>query len=222
MHHNISSLQSTIGSSTMSVRGNHLARVFVAKRKYSFIIPRTRSLTTSTTPPSGSAQYSFPFLSNNTFLKVRPASLDAPTPFSIAGIPYDGACTNRTGARFGPRSIREASHMACDATHPLFHVSPLDCLSDHGDLVFPHTNLTEMRKQLESTAYEVLKQSPHVVWLGGDHSITLSLLRAHYKLHGMVNFNGFSYVFMYFALTICIHGALCDDNHVLMDRIPSS
>lgn len=74
--------------------------------------------------------------------------------------------------------------MACDATHPLFHVSPMTHLSDHGDLVFPHTNLIEMRKQLEATAYELLKQCPHVVWLGGDHSITLSLLRAHYKLHG--------------------------------------
>lgn len=135
----------------------------------------------------------FPFMSNNTFLKVNPAaSHDTPTPFSIAGIPYDGACTNRPGARFGPRSIRDASHMLCDATHPDFHVSPIDYLSDHGDLQFPQTNLVEMRKKLEVIALELLQKSPHVVWLGGDHSVTLSLLRAQYKFHGMCGDMGVS------------------------------
>jgi len=34
-------------------------------------------------------------------------------PFATAGIPFDGAVTNRPGARFGPQEIRRASLMLC-------------------------------------------------------------------------------------------------------------
>jgi Arginase family len=53
---------------------------------------------------------SFAFLSQSTFLRAPAAS--AATPFAVAGIAWDGAVTNRPGARFGPRVIREASHLA--------------------------------------------------------------------------------------------------------------
>jgi hypothetical protein len=39
-------------------------------------------------------------------------------PFAVAGIAWDGSVTNRPGARFGPRAIREASHMLCDGIAP--------------------------------------------------------------------------------------------------------
>jgi agmatinase len=64
----------------------------------------------------------FAFLSNNTFLKAPVAT--AAMRYAIAGIAWDGAVTNRPGARFGPRAIRDASHMLCEATHPHFDVSP--------------------------------------------------------------------------------------------------
>ena len=41
-------------------------------------------------------------------------------PMVVAGIAWDGATTNRPGARFGPFEIRRASQMLCDAVHPLF------------------------------------------------------------------------------------------------------
>ena len=62
----------------------------------------------------------FAFTSQNTFLKCPPAA--AGHRYAVAGMPWDGAVTNRPGARFGPRAIREASHMLCDGTHPLFDV----------------------------------------------------------------------------------------------------
>ena len=70
----------------------------------------------------------FAFLSQSTFLRA-PAPSPA-TPFAVAGVAWDGAVTNRPGARFGPRAIREASHMLCDAIHPLFDVSPSGLLGD--------------------------------------------------------------------------------------------
>jgi agmatinase len=53
---------------------------------------------------------------------------------------WDGATTNRPGARFGPRAIRDASHMLCDGTHPHFDLLALDTpglLGDVGDLPCP-------------------------------------------------------------------------------------
>lgn len=118
----------------------------------------------------------FAFLSNNTFLKAPPPS--SATPYVVAGIAWDGAVTNRPGARLGPRAIREASHMLCDGIHPHFDVTPLGALGDVGDLALPNTDLAAMREALRPQV-ERLIRAHHMVWLGGDHSITLSLLRAY-------------------------------------------
>mmetsp|Transcript_34410 Transcript_34410/g.35083 ORF Transcript_34410/g.35083 Transcript_34410/m.35083 type:complete len:314 (-) Transcript_34410:14-955(-) len=123
----------------------------------------------------------FPFHSSNTFLKVG-SSLKS-FPFAIAGIAFDGATTNRPGARFGPRAIRDASHMLFDGLHPHFNISPTNYLVDYGDLPLPNTSLANMRAELELVAKKLFK-THHMVWLGGDHSITLSLLRAHYACTG--------------------------------------
>ena len=119
---------------------------------------------------------SFAFLSNNAFLKAPPASAD--TPFAVAGVAWDGSVTNRPGARFGPRAVREASHMLCDATHPHFDTSPLGQLGDAGDLTLPNTSLVAMREAMMPLATELVRRH-HMAWLGGDHSITLPLLRAY-------------------------------------------
>ena len=120
----------------------------------------------------------FAFLSDNRFLKA-PAAADQP--FAVAGIAWDGSTTNRPGARLGPRAIREASHMLCDATHPHFDLSPIEPpgrLGDAGDLALPNTSLAAMREALAPAAAALIRRH-HMVWLGGDHSITLPLLRAY-------------------------------------------
>lgn len=119
---------------------------------------------------------SFAYLSDHGFLKVGPAV--AGLPYAVAGIAWDGATTNRPGARFGPRAVRGASHMLCDATHPLFDLSPISQLGDAGDLALPNTSLPAMREALAPLAAELIARH-HMVWLGGDHSITLPLLRAY-------------------------------------------
>jgi agmatinase len=122
---------------------------------------------------------SFAFHSDQRFLKVNAAAPAAR--YAVAGIAWDGATTNRPGARLGPRAIREASHMLCDAVHPLFDLSPLEApgvLSDVGDLVLPNTSLAAMRETLTPRAGELIRRH-HMAWLGGDHSITLPLLREY-------------------------------------------
>ena len=120
----------------------------------------------------------FAFTANNTFLKAPAAMAQR---FAVAGIAWDGSTTNRPGARMAPRAIREASHMLCDGTHPHFNVSPIGLLGDVGDLPLPNTSLVAMRQAMVPLIAPLLARH-HMVWLGGDHSITLPLLRA-YRAH---------------------------------------
>ena len=120
----------------------------------------------------------FAYLSGNSFLNVPKNQADRP--YAIVGVPYDGAVTNRPGARFGPDAIRRASHMLCDGIHPHFDVSPLDVLTDLGDMNLPNTALEAARSVMEKLAFAAM-QKHHVLFIGGDHSITLSLLRAQRK-----------------------------------------
>lgn len=105
-------------------------------------------------------------------------------PFAIAGVPFDGAVTNRPGARFGPQEIRRASLMLCDGLHPYFEVTPLGFLGDAGDMRLPNASpLSEVRSAIEQQA-TTLMASHHCVFIGGDHSVTLPLLRAAKAKHG--------------------------------------
>jgi agmatinase len=124
----------------------------------------------------------FAFASNtNRFLACEPL---ADQPFAIAGVPYDGVVSNRPGARFGPQAIRAASLMLCDGIHPLFDVSPLDRLGDALDMRLPNASpLSEVRRHIEAQAAALMSKH-HCVFLGGDHSVTLSLLRAARARHG--------------------------------------
>ena len=132
------------------------------------------------------SDYTFAFQTSTThpgFLKAPPLTTKPDARFVVAGVPWDGATTNRPGARFGPHEIRRASHMLCDGTHPLFGVSPTAHLADCGDLTLPNTSLEGMRAALAPQAAQLVADH-HMVWLGGDHSITLPLLRAYRKHHG--------------------------------------
>jgi len=130
------------------------------------------------------ADYTFAFETSTThagFLKAPALAARPDARFVVAGIPWDGSTTNRPGARFGPYQIRRASHMLCDGVHPLFQVSPLESLADAGDLTLPNTSLERMREALMPKAAELIRRH-HMAWLGGDHSVTLPLLRA-YRAH---------------------------------------
>jgi agmatinase len=120
---------------------------------------------------------------SNRFLACQPLQHQA---FALAGIPFDGAVTNRPGARFGPQEIRRASLMLCDGLHPLFQVSPIHALGDAGDFKLPNASaLDAVRAAIQAQA-AALMASHHCVFLGGDHSVTLPLLRALYAAQGPV------------------------------------
>ncbi len=126
----------------------------------------------------------FAYASNgNRFLAV--GALDS-EPFALSGVPFDGAVTNRPGARFAPQEIRRASLMLCDGLHPYFGVGLEGLLGDAGDMRLPNASpLAEVRDAISQQA-DALMANHHCVFLGGDHSVTLPLLRALHAQHGPV------------------------------------
>ncbi len=106
---------------------------------------------------------------------------DRAAPICIAGIPLDLGTTNRSGARFGPGAIRQASRMLVDGEHPQHRVDATKLpLADIGDFAIALGDLVASIALIEEQASEI----EHLVALGGDHSITLALLRALAKKRG--------------------------------------
>ncbi|MBM3550252.1 MAG: agmatinase [Alphaproteobacteria bacterium] len=118
------------------------------------------------------------FAARPTFLGVE-ARADAAV--VVAGVPFDIGTTNRSGARFGPQAIRHASRMLIDGAHPLHWMSPVDFpLADVGDFAIALGDIAASLKLIEAQA----SNYAHLVALGGDHGVTLPLLRACAKSRG--------------------------------------
>jgi arginase family enzyme len=95
--------------------------------------------------------------------------------FVVAGVPLDIGTTNRAGARDGPHAIRRASRMLTDGEHPEFWIEPATMkVADIGDLALALGNIPESLRLIEQQAAGL----GHLVALGGEHGITLPLLRA--------------------------------------------
>jgi len=104
---------------------------------------------------------------------------------AILGVPFDSGTTYRSGARFGPRKIREASLMLW-GYNAAMHVKPLDKLKvvDFGDAPVVPTSIERTMEIIRDTALEVIQHNTTLISLGGDHSIALPLLRAHAEKYG--------------------------------------
>jgi len=114
-----------------------------------------------------------------TFLGTR--HHDRAAQICVAGIPLDLGTTNRSGARFGPGAIRQASRMLVDGEHPQHWIDPTTLpLADIGDFSIALGDLAGSLALIEQQAETI----EHLVALGGDHSVTLPLLRALAKRRG--------------------------------------
>ena len=126
------------------------------------------------------------FAGATSFLRRRYARDATGADLAILGVPFDQATTHRPGARFGPRAIREASSLqAFDAPYGW----PFDALSelavvDTGDLAFDYARVADFPATLTDRVSRILAQGAGSLVLGGDHSITLPILRAYAALHG--------------------------------------
>jgi agmatinase len=109
---------------------------------------------------------------------------------AIVGVPMDMAVLYRSGARFGPRAIRDASgqlrphHWETGEIEP-----PYDSLRviDYGDLeVFPGY-IEQTMEHLRAQLAVIVAAGVFPIVLGGDHSTTLPALRACAAKHGTLS-----------------------------------
>lgn len=108
---------------------------------------------------------------------------------AVTGVCFDQAVTNRPGTRFGPRSIREASTlqpydppMGWDGFDPLTEFA----IADYGDMAFDYADVAGVPDLVQAHIAGILDKGVLPVTLGGDHFITLPILRAMAKVHGPV------------------------------------
>jgi agmatinase len=100
---------------------------------------------------------------------------DPGSPICVAGIPFDLGTTNRAGARFGPSAVRQASRMLVDGAHPSHWINPSVLpLADIGNFTIALGDIVTSLAAIEEQAARI----KHLVAFGGDHGITLPLLRA--------------------------------------------
>jgi len=115
-----------------------------------------------------------------TFLRAPLARDLAEVDIALVGVPFDGGVTNRTGARHGPREIRNQSSL-CRDIHHVTRTNPyaLARVADVGDVRFSTTYDLERSIGDIHAFYAALHAAGCVpLSAGGDHSITYPILEA--------------------------------------------
>ena len=113
----------------------------------------------------------------------------------VLGIPYDLATTGRAGARGGPMAIRQASaHIRWEEKRWPWSFAAFERMKvvDYGDLEPLTGNHESLLEEVQTHVGALLKAGKKVLSFGGDHFVTLPLLRAHAKHYGplaMIHFD---------------------------------
>ena len=105
---------------------------------------------------------------------------------AVTGVPFDQAVTHRTGTRFGPRAIREASTLqAYDPPYGWGFDPVSECtVIDYGDLAFDYARVWEFPGALTAHVRGILASGAGSLVLGGDHYITYPILKAYAERFG--------------------------------------
>ena len=130
-----------------------------------------------------------------TFMRLPMAADCAGLDIALIGVPWDGGTTNRAGARHGPREIRNASSLI-RRIHHASNVAPYELcrVADVGDAPVNPIDLNVTLARLQTFFEEVVAAGAAPLSAGGDHLITLPILRALAKddALGLVHFDAHS------------------------------
>ncbi len=130
------------------------------------------------------------FSAIKTFFRLPVAAIEEVFDVALFGVPFDGGVSYRPGARFAPTKVRESSSLGRG-----FHwtrgeqiFQKLRC-ADVGDCPTVPIDLAQTYGKIEHFVRDILSKQKKFVAVGGDHSITLPILRAVKKKYGVaVNF----------------------------------
>ena len=124
-----------------------------------------------------------------TFMRLPHRPDAAGVDVAIVGIPFDSGTSYRSGARLGPREIRAQSSLIRPYSY-FQKVSPFERLSivDGGDLdVPPAGSIEQAYAVIQDGVARIVAAGATPMLVGGDHSISLPILRAIAAAHGPVS-----------------------------------
>lgn len=104
---------------------------------------------------------------------------------AVIGVPYDMGAQWKSGARMGPRGIREGSTLysfgldgGYDIERDVVYLGPKWKIVDCGDVDMVHGDLHQSFDNVETAVRKIVEKGAFPVVLGGDHSITIPVGRA--------------------------------------------
>jgi agmatinase len=105
----------------------------------------------------------------------------------VVGVPHDGGTTYQPGARLAPYHVRRVSALV-ESYHPGQGVDVFARVraADGGNVIFPPFDRGAMREAVQAETLAIAAAGAVPFVCGGDHSITLPVLRAIAKVHGPV------------------------------------
>ncbi|AMX98034.1 agmatinase [Mesorhizobium sp. M7A.F.Ca.AU.002.06.1.1] len=133
------------------------------------------------------------FAGPSTFMRLpmaRPEQVD----IALIGVPFDGGTTNRPGARHGPREIRNQSSLV-RRVHHVTGLSPFEQVrtGDCGDVIVNPLDLPGSLDTISAFFKNVHRAGARPLVVGGDHLITLPILRGIAKEPaGLIHFDAHS------------------------------
>ena len=122
-----------------------------------------------------------------TFMRLPGTSTPDQLDAAVVGVPFDIGTSNRPGARFGPRGIRNES-VLLRPYNMATRAAPFDSLriDDLGDVATNPYNVLDSVERIQNHYDTLLGHGLLTATMGGDHTIVLPILRAMAKRHGPV------------------------------------
>ncbi len=113
-----------------------------------------------------------------TFMRLPQVEDASLLDIALVGVPFDLGTTNRAGARHGPRDIRHMSSIL-RRVHPVTRVEPcrLCRVADAGDTPTNPADLMQSMEMITARIAEIRAAGAWTLSLGGDHLISLPILR---------------------------------------------
>jgi len=107
---------------------------------------------------------------------------------AIVGVPFDTGVSYRPGARFGPNHVRESSRLL-RPFNPAANVSPFATqqVVDAGDIAANPFDIEEAISSIHKSYDQLSERAKKIVTIGGDHTITLPILRSLKAKHGPIS-----------------------------------
>jgi len=108
---------------------------------------------------------------------------------AVIGIPFDLATTFRAGTRQGPQAVRAGSVQLAELDAFPFDIDLYERLAiiDYGDCYFDHGHPTLIPDIISDRIREILAAGAKSLAIGGDHFITLPILRAYAEKFGTLS-----------------------------------